>query len=208
MQTTNEETIAFKEKKTFKDFSEPVADTLIQRIQSGESQLYPELFDQCQPIIKRTTYRRYIKGYERDDLYQEACLVIVQASQKYECNKGMNFNQYVCLCIDNHFHRLIRWNNAVKRRSIRESLSLEGVIEENGYQLVGFSQAIQPEDKPIINETVEEYLCKLSTFEKEVCLNCYLGYSYDDIAEKLNCTRNKVVNAKHRCTEKYRKLFL
>lgn len=208
MQKTTEVLIPVKKKKTFKDFSDPVADTLIQRIQSGESHLYSLLFEQCQPIIKRTTYRRYIKGYERDDLYQEACLVIVQASQKYESNKGMNFNQYVCLCIDNHFHRLIRWNNAVKRQSIRESLSLEGVIEEKGYQLAGFAQSVQPEDGPIINETVEEYLASLSPFEKKVCLNCYLGYSYDDIAEKLNCTRSKVLNAKHRCTEKYRKLFL
>lgn len=208
MQTTFKETLTVKEKRQFKDFGNPISDILIQKIQSGESELYAVLFEQCQPIIKRTTYRRYIKGYERDDLYQEACLVIVQACQKYECNKGMNFNQYVCLCIDNHFNRLIRWNHAMKRRSIRESLSLEGVIEEYGYQLVGISQSIQPGEGAIINETIEEYFLRLSAFEKEVCLNCYLGYTYDDIADKLNCTRSKVLNAKHRCTEKYRKLFL
>lgn len=197
-----------KEKKIFKDFSKPIADTLIQRIQAGESELYSVLFEECEPIIKRTTYRRYIRGYERDDLQQEACVVIVKASHDYECNKGMNFNQYVCLCIDNHFHHLIRWNNALKRRSMRESLSLEGVIEDYGYQLVGFAQSGQPEHKAIIDETLEEYLSCLSFFEKKVCLDCYRGYSYEDIAKRLNCTRSKVLNAKHRCTEKYRDLFL
>lgn len=81
-------------------------------------------------------------------------------------------------------------------------------MEDNGFQLVGPSHTIQPEDRPIIEETVDDYLTCLSPFEKEVCLNCYLGYSYDDIAEKLKCSRKMVVNAKHRCTEKFRKYFL
>lgn len=194
--------------KSYKDISDPINDSLIFQIQSGDNTAFPLLFERCQPLIRRATFRRYIKGYDREDLYQEACLVLVESFQKYDVKKGMSFNQYACLCIDNHFHRLIRWNNAMKRLSIRNSLSLEGVMEDNGFQLVGPSHTIQPEDRPIIEETVDDYLTCLSPFEKEVCLNCYLGYSYDDIAEKLKCSRKMVVNAKHRCTEKFRKYFL
>ncbi|MCC5895449.1 MAG: sigma-70 family RNA polymerase sigma factor [Alkalibacterium sp.] len=207
MQIKTEE-IKKTETKSYRDISDPINDSLIFQIQSGDETVFPVLLERCQPLIKRAIFRRYIKGYERDDLYQEACVVIVESSQKYEFNKGMSFNQYACLCIDNHFHRLIRWNNAVKRQSIRDSLSLEGVMEDNGYQLVGPSHTVQPEDRPIIEETINDYLTCLSPFEKDVCLNCYLGYSYDDIAELLKCSRNKVVNAKHRCTEKFRKFFL
>ncbi|PRY82363.1 sigma-70 family RNA polymerase sigma factor [Alkalibacterium olivapovliticus] len=196
------------ESKSYKDISDPINDALIFQIQSGDDAAFSVLLERCQPIIRRTTFRRYIKGYDREDLYQEACVVLVEASQKYDFSKGMSFNQYACLCIDNHFHRLIRWNNAMKRQSIRDALSLEGVMEDNGYQLAGHSNVVQPEDRPIIEETAEEYFTCLSSFEKEVCLYCYMGYSYDDIAEKLNCSRNKVLNAKHRCTEKYRKFFL
>ncbi|MFO8068870.1 MAG: sigma-70 family RNA polymerase sigma factor [Alkalibacterium sp.] len=195
-------------KKTYKDISDPVVDALILQIRSGNDSVFPELLERCESLLRKSTYRRFIKGYEREDLYQEACLVLVESIEKYELDRGMSFNQYVCLSLDNHFNRLIRWSNAIKRKSFKDSLSLEGVLEENGYQLVGPSKALQPEDKPIVNETMEEYIKYLSSFEKEVCLNCFLGYSCDEIAEDLNCSREKVLNAKHRCTEKYRKHFI
>lgn len=197
-----------KPKRVYKDISDPVVDALIFQIQSGDDSVFPELLDRCESILKKSIYGKFIKGYDREDLYQEACLILVESTEKYDFERGMSFNQYVCLCLDNHFNRMIRWSNAIKRKSFRESLSLEGVLEDNGYQLVGSSKGIQPEDKPIVNETMEEYIECLSSFEKEVCLYCFLGHSYDKIAEDLNCTREKVLNAKHRCTEKYRKHFL
>lgn len=197
-----------KSKKTYKDISDPVVDALIAEIQSGDDTVFPVLLEKCEYLLRKSTYRRFVKGYEREDLYQEACLILVESVEKYDREKGMSFNQYVSLSLDNHFNRLIRWSNAVKRKSFKDSLSLEGVLEENGYQLVGPSSVIQPEDRPIVNETMEEYIEYLSSFEKEVCLYCFLGYSYDEIAEDLNCSREKVLNAKHRCTEKYRKHFL
>jgi len=197
-----------KEKKAYKDVSDPIVDSLILQIQSGDPSLFPDVLQRSEAILRKSTYGRFVKGYEREDLYQEACLALVEAVEKYETDRGMSFNQYFSLCLDNHFNRLIRKGNAVKRKAFKESLSLEGVLEENGYQLAGPSKTIQPEDKPIVNETMEEYIQYLSSFEREVCLYCFLGYSYEKIAEDLECTREKVMNAKHRCTEKYRKHFL
>lgn len=197
-----------KSKKVYKDISDPLVDALIFQIQAGDDSVFPEILERCEHILRKSIYRKFIKGYEREDLYQEACVILVESIEKYEYGRGMSFNQYVCLCLDNHFNRLIRKSNAIKRKSFKDALSLEGVLEENGYQLVGPSKAIQPEDKPIVNETMEEYIECLSPFEKEVCLNCFLGYSSDKIAEDLKCTREKVLNAKHRCTEKYRKYFM
>lgn len=194
--------------KSYRDISDPVNDDLIRRIQAGNPIAFQVLLERCQPLIKRAISKRYIKGYDREDLYQEACVVLVEASQNYDFTKGMSFNQYACLCIDNHFQRLIRWNNAMKRKSTRDALSLDGVMEENGFQLAGPVHIVQPEDRPIIVETIDEYITCLSSFEKKVCLNCYLGYSYDDIAIRLSCDRKKVLNAKHRCTEKFRNFFL
>lgn len=197
-----------KETKVYKDVSDPIVDSMIIRIQSGDSSLFPDLLERSESLLRKSTYRRFIKGYERDDLYQEACLILVESVEKYEPDRGMSFNQYVCLNLDNHFNRLIRKSNALKRKSYKEALSLESVLEENGYQLAGPSKTIQPEDKPIVNETMEEYINYLSSFEKEVCLCCFLGYSFEKIAVDLECTKEKVMNAKHRCTEKYRKHFM
>ncbi|SFC71684.1 RNA polymerase sporulation-specific sigma factor [Alkalibacterium subtropicum] len=207
MQLYTEKEVRSKE-KVYKDISDPIVDSLIIEIQSGDASLFPDLLERSEVLLRKATYRRFIKGYERDDLYQEACLILVEAVEKYEPDRGMSFNQYVCLCLDNHFNRLIRKSNAIKRKSFKESLSLESILEENGYQLAGPAKTLQPEDKPIVNETMEEYIKYLSSFEKDVCLYCFLGHSYEKIAEDLGCTREKVMNAKHRCTEKYRKHFM
>lgn len=195
-------------KKKYKDISDPVVDTMVVQIQSGDYSLFPDVLERSDALLRKSTFRRFIKGYERDDLFQEACLILVEAVEKFDRNKGMSFNQYVCLCLDNHFNRLVRKSNAIKRRSFKESLSLETILEDKGYQLADPSKTIQPEDKPIVNETMEEYIKYLSSFEKDVCLYCFLGYSYEKIAKDLDCTKEKVMNAKHRCTEKYRKHFL
>lgn len=197
-----------KPKRVYKDISDPVVDAIIFQIQSGDDSRFPELLKRCETILRKAIYGKFIRGYEREDLYQEACLILVESIEKYDFDRGMSFNQYVCLSLDNHFNRLIRWSNALKRKSFKDSLSLEGVLEENGYQLVGYSNAIQPEDKAIVNETMEEYLGKLSYFERTVCLYWFLGYSYDEIAEDLNCDREQVMSAKHRCKDKYLKNYM
>lgn len=197
-----------KPKRVYKDISDPEVDALIHQIQAGNDTIFPELLEKCDYLLKKAIYRRFVKGYEREDMYQEACVILVECIEKFDEERGMSFNQYMALSLDNHFNRLIKWNNALKRKSFKESLSLERVLEENGYQLMGPSKSIQPEDKPIVNETMEEYIEYLSSFEKEVCLYCFLGYTYDEIAEDLKCSREKVMNAKHRCTEKYRKHFM
>lgn len=197
-----------KNTKSYRDISDPESDCLVRRIQQGEGELFPLLLEKSEPLLKRAVYRRFIKGFEREDLYQEACMVLVETVEKYESAKGMSFNQYACLCLDNHFHRMIRWHNAIKRQSFRDSLSLEKVIEEQGFQLVAESSVFMPADLPIIEETVDEYLTCLSAFERAVCISCYSGCSYDDTAVQLNCSRQKVINAKHRCTDKFRKLFI
>lgn len=197
-----------KPKRIYKDISDPVVDALIFQLQSGDDSVFPELLERCEALLRKSIYRRFIKGYDREDLYQEACLILVECVEKYDFYRGMSFNQYVCLSMDNHFNRMIRWHNALKRKTFKDSVSLEGVMEEQGYQLTGRSESIQPEDKPIVNETMEEYINVLSSFEKEVLLYCYQGYSYEKIAEELKCGRETVMSAKHRCTKKYRENFM
>lgn len=205
MKVTNSEEKA--NKKVYKDISDPLTDALVLRIQSGESDVFPLLFEKCKGLLTRSTYRCYIRGYDRDDLYQEASMVLIQAVKRFALNKGMSFNQYVSLCLDNHFNRLVRMDNTIKRKSDRESLSLEGVIEETGYYLIGKANTLEPSEVPIVKETLEEFLTDLSPFERKVYEYQYLGYSYDQIAERIPCNREQVMSARHRCTDKFKKHF-
>lgn len=194
-------------KKVYKDISDPLTDSLVLRIQSGESDIFPLLIERCKGLLMRSTYRCYIKGYDRDDLYQEASMVLILAVKRFAPNKGMSFNQYVSLCLDNHFNRLVRMNNTIKRKTDRESLSLEGIIEETGYHLIGKMNTLEPSEVPIVKETLEEFFAELSPFERKVYEYQTLGYSYDKIAETIPCDREQAMSARHRCTDKFKKYF-
>ncbi|GAA0360887.1 hypothetical protein GCM10008932_11940 [Alkalibacterium iburiense] len=194
-------------KKVYKDISDPITDALVLKIQSGETDLYPLLMDRCKSLLTRSTYRCFIKGYDREDLYQEASLVLILSVKRFVLNKGMSFNQYVSLCLDNHFNRLMRMNNTIKRKSDRESLSLDSIIEETGYHLIGKSDNIDPSSVPIMKETLEEFFTDLSPFERKVYEYQYLGYSYDQIAEMIPCDREQAMSARHRCTDKFKRHF-
>lgn len=194
-------------KKVYRDISDPFTDSLVLRIQEGETEVYPLLIEKCNSILTRSTYRCFVKGYDREDLYQEACLVLILAVKRFALNRGMSFNQYVSLCLDNHFNRLVRMNNTIKRKTDRESLSLEGIIEESGYHLIGKANTFDPSEVPIVKETLEDFLTDLSPLESEVYKYNYLGYSYEQMAEMMACHREKAMSARHRCTDKFKKHF-
>lgn len=188
---------------------EHINETLIFMVQYIDDSQFDKLFERCKPLLKKAVRKkRYIKGYDQDDLWQEACECFVEVTKKYDRTRGMCFSQYVSLSLDNHFNRLRRWNNALKRKSNLEALSLDGLVDQAGQHIMGSSKELTPPDAVIVKESMSEYSEVLSKFEQIVSMLYMEGYSYDEISTELNCSREKVMNAKHRCSQKYKNLFM
>lgn len=191
----------------YKDISDPRSDSLVFRMQAGDPTAFPQLLERTVEILTRSTYRYFIKGYEREDLYQEACLVLIEAIDKYMPDKGLSFNQYVNLCLDNHFNRLIRFNNTQKRKSMFDSVSYEDLVEEHGYQFPGGANTFKPSEIPLVKESINDFLESLSLFEKEVYYFLCLGKSYEQISKIMDISKRRVMDARHRCARKYKEYF-
>lgn len=188
---------------------EHINETLIFMVQYVDDRYFDRLFERCKPLLKRAVRkRRYIKGYDNDDLWQEACECFIEVTRKYDRTRGMSFSQYVSLSLDNHFNRLVRWNNALKRKSNKEALSLDGLVAQAGQHIMGSSKELSPSEAVIVKESMSEYSEVLSRFEQTVSLLYMEGYSYDEISVRLDCPREKVMNAKHRCSQKYKNMFM
>lgn len=202
-------TLAFNEESAHHNWEgeEKVNQELIEMIQNGDDSKLSDLYESCNPILKRALSWRYIKGYEQEDLWQEASECFVEATKKYDPTRGMSFNEYLALSLDNHFSRLIRWTTALKRKSNVEALSLDGIVEQAGQHVMGISKELTPSEKVIIKEAMIEYKLNLSKFERTVSMLFMFGLSYDEIAETTQSSREKVMNAKHRSAQKYRRLF-
>lgn len=166
------------------------------------------LADICKPIVIRAIKRRYIRGFDNDDFWQEANQVLVESIAKYRFEEDMKFLQYYSMQLENHLNMLVRKETALKRRSIKEATSYDALSD---LKSVHFHSAsgydATPEETAIVKETLDEYMQDLSNFEKEVFF-FYIGdIPYSEIAEILKCDRDKVQNAIYRCGVKLKKLI-
>lgn len=205
--TVNYNVDPFEREKVYKPIIDPIADELAIEIRLGNKDLFPFLFDRCDPLLKKAAFKHYITGYDKDDLYQEACMVLHKAIHTFDYDKGMSFHQYTSLCLANHFQKLIRHHNTMKRKPILDTLSLEDMMEENGYQLEGIYEPLHTDDVPIIKETFQDYILFLSDFERDICFYFAKGYTTETIAQLLNCSKAQVKSGKQRCTDKFKKFF-
>lgn len=166
------------------------------------------LLKTCKPVMMNAINNRYIRGYDREDFFQEAKEVLVEAVKKYKFDTDLRFLQYYSMCLETHLNILVRKESAVKRRSIKEASSLDEFYEKTGVDsFLDKSYDMNPENTAIANETFGEYILDLSTFEKEVFYNYLADLSYEEIAEKLDSTKTKVQNAFYRCGMKFRRLM-
>ncbi|WP_208559823.1 RNA polymerase sigma factor [Marinilactibacillus kalidii] len=188
---------------------EHINETLIFMFQHDIEDTFEILYKRCESLLWRAVYKNW-QCFERsrEDLWQEASLCFVCVTKKYKRDKKMCFSQFVSLSLDNHFSSLRRMKFAKKRKADSNAISLDHLCEQKGIYVMGIAKDSSPLDALLIEETMQEFQKHLSAFEKKVVMLFAKGYSYDSIAEHLDCSREKVMNAKHRCTQKYKSLFL
>lgn len=174
---------------------------------------YRILFERYEPLYKRLAYKYKFRGYDIDDLYQEAWIVIVRSIQHYDSTSGITLGQFLKKTINNEYQNILRKESAIKRKIDKQASSLDAITEAIGDTIYGDSvysvensYYFPPDHHAMVNEIFDTYEDKLSPFESKV-LKCYLKQmKVEDIAEELECSSSKVVNAIDRCKLKLREL--
>lgn len=177
-----------------------ITELLIFMLKTIKGDPFTLLVEICRPVMLNAINNRYIRGYDREDFFQEAKEVLVEAVKKYKFDTDLRFLQYYSMCLETHLNILVRKDSALKRRSIKEASSLDELFERTGVDYsLGKDYDMNPENTAIANETFGKYISDLSTFEKEVFYRYLADLSYEEIAEQLNSTKTKVQNAFYRC---------
>jgi len=184
-----------------------LSELIVFMLQKVNGDPFALLIDLCKPVMINAIESRYIRGYDRDDFFQEAKEVLVKAVEKYKFGTDLRFMQYYSMCLETHLNMLVRSESAIKRRSIKEASSLDEYQERTGveYNLYG-GYGTDPESKAIANETFSEYILDLSSFEKQAFYHYLTDLSYEEIAKQMSCDKSKVQNAIYRCGMKFRRL--
>ena len=183
-------------------------EVLIKEAREGNELSREEIFARYKPLAKKISRRYFLSGADEDDIFQEGMMGLFKGFMSYNLSSKTSFKSFATLCINRQIQTAVKSANRLKNRVLSEAISLnsQGGFEisqsedddENVFYIVP-STSPSPDDTLISEETVHDMLKKiaevLSDYEKKI-LGYYLdGYSYKQMAAKLNKTSKSVENA-------------
>ena len=146
-------------------------------------------------------------GVERDDIYQEAWIALINALRTFDSTKEISFKTYAGVCIRNRIISFLKSNSGKKFSPLNDSVSIDSEFFDGLVNSSDIADKLSdPESEFITNETNRLLKIQISTilsdFEFKV-LTFYLnGLSYDTMAHLLSTSTKAVDNALQRTRSK------
>lgn len=141
---------------------------------------------------------------EKEDLTQEGMIGLFAAIKSYDRSKNTKFETYASQCINNSIKSAISKVSRLKDipQSALVSIDDSNTNEVNTY-LSAEDEYMANESVSIIGKILYE---ELSEFENEVLRLYITGFSYNDIAAKLDKNSKSIDNAMQRIRKKLEKV--
>ncbi|MBO4962201.1 MAG: sigma-70 family RNA polymerase sigma factor [Clostridia bacterium] len=171
---------------------------LVVSYRAGEVDAFNELHKRYKNAILSYAHSVYCIGADLEDVIQEGMLGLLNAINYY--NGKSSFKNYAFLCIKTSIIK------AVTRSFSNKDLPLNSTVSINDCETEINRISENPEDEIIFKEKIDAIKLRVkqefSSFEQEV-LNLFLqGYSYAEIAKKLNCTAKQCDNVLQKIKKK------
>lgn len=157
------------------------------------------------PIVKSMANFYHSKNSfaEAEELLQEGLIGLLFAIEGYQSDKGASFKTYANTCISRSMIGKIRRD----KRLFTASGNAQQMQQEDISNL-SVSNRDDPEHIYLLREEVSRLNNLINTgltpFERKTVIFFLSGYSYAQIADKLNCTSKSVDNALQRVRRKLR----
>jgi len=123
-----------------------------------------------------------VKWSDKEDLYQECCIVLYKAAKYYNLVKNAKFSTYLNVCVKNYLISFFRKH----RKKSYELVSIDD-IPENDYGIY--------DQYSVFNEYDDSVFKILTNFERKVFFMYIEQKSYKYIAEILNKNIKSIDNA-------------
>ena len=152
----------------------------------------------------------FLVGADQDDLLQEGMIGLIKAIKAYDCDKKASFKTFATICIKRQIITAIKSSNAQKNSALNSASG--NYIECDDGKEVNYTKGLtssmhhNPEELFLSKEkmdSLERFSEKnFSKFEREVFQLLIRGYSYREIAEKLDRTLKTIDNTIQRIKRK------
>lgn len=165
-------------------------------------------------IINKYQKMAITLNVERNDLYQEGLIGLVEALRTYKDDKQAGLNTFINLCVERKIVSALIKANRIKNRIVSDSVSLEHQYDEYKQPLMYFlsdNNQNNPLESIMKDEDLHELMNQikecLSDKEFEVYSLMINGLTYQEISVLLELTPKQVDNSMQRIKAKVRKLI-
>jgi len=190
-----------------------VTDEMLVEAKNGNQEAIAAVFDQYRNFVFMKAKNYFLVGADKEDLIQEGMIGLLKAIRAYEVEKAASFKTFATICIKRQIITAIKIANSQKHLALNTAIGMDNENEEtnkeNSYSYVkGLDSYVfyNPEDLFLSKEQalgLKKYLeSNLSSFEEQVFKYMILGYTYKEIAVKIEEKVKAVDNAIQRIKRK------
>ena len=186
------------------DACQPLSDdALIGRFRSGDEDAFEAIVSRYVGLISSAAarYSGVAGDLDAGDLVQEGLVVLLFACRDYDASRGSSFKNYLMRCVRHRYVSILRHVNRESAVPVQNIVSIEDE-DDSVPDVTSSSPCELVETKEHIARLYQNLRDRLSDFEYRVALLHLSGYSYKEIAERLDVPLKTVDNAQTRIRQK------
>ena len=185
---------------------------LVALAKEGKPDAYDAIVQRYRGFVRLKASSYFLLGGESDDLIQEGLLGLYKAVRDYRTDRESSFRNFAELCITRQIITAVKTATRNKHTPLNQYVSFsqspaaaadsDSTLDE----ILPGPTAADPVNQVIATEELESLVSCMSSVLSELesrVLSLYLdGYSYEVIAERLDCDTKTVDNALQRVKRK------
>jgi RNA polymerase sporulation-specific sigma factor len=185
---------------------------LVALAKEGKPDAYDAIVRRYRGFVRLKASSYFLLGGESDDLIQEGLLGLYKAVRDYRTDRESSFRNFAELCITRQIITAVKTATRNKHTPLNQYVSFSqspaaaGDSDSTLDEILPGPTASDPVNQVIATEELESLVTCMSGVLSELesrVLSLYLdGYSYEVIAEKLDCDTKTVDNALQRVKRK------
>ena len=167
----------------------------------GDEKAFEEITLRYIKLIYSIAQSYNADGYELQDFVQEGLLAFLLACKTYTPDSGASFKNFAVKCAKNRFSDILKSSNRKSAVPSSKIVSIDSITGES-------DEAQNVEDFVLEREylkTLMTHLYSLLSVQERAVFSLYVqGYSYSDIANKLDSTSKSIDNTLQKIKRKLR----
>lgn len=197
------------------DFNDMKDEQIVIEAKKGNVDALNYIIEKYKNMVVSISSKYFIIGAEKEDIIQEGMIGLFKSIRNFEDGKQSSFKSFADLCIKRQLITAIKTSTRQKHIPLNSYLSLN----KNAYETEGDLELIDVLNAEVIEDPLDTITNKesvenienqmqniLSEFEKNVLDKYLKGYSYNQIAQKLDTHVKSVDNAIQRIKKKVSKI--